>query len=82
MLAWTLLVSAAATTTFSLIGSVSKNLSRMARCYTTVVISIPNILSRIASQLQASRLHNNKDRNCHPIFCNNGLQHIRHNPRI
>ncbi len=34
-------------------------------------------MSRIFSQLQASRLDDSEDRNCHHVFCNNGFQYIR-----
>ena len=38
-------------------------------------------MSRIFSQLQASRLDDSEDRNCHHVFCNNGFQYIHLNLR-
>ncbi len=76
MLAWMLFVSATATAIYSSIHSVSTDYPEwLGAIPLSLIISAHNILSRIASQLQASRLHNNKDRNCHPIFCNIALQH-------
>ncbi len=44
-----------------------------------IFLPIIIIMSWIFRQFQASRSRNSKDR---PVLCNNGCQHIHHNPRI